>query len=67
MKTDTRKPLTQEAADAKAVIEHAFHGAPLDPEVTSRVRKRADEIREELRAKGLKNLAVDLIREHRDE
>jgi len=67
MSIDTRQPPTQEAADLKAVIKHAFHRKPLDPEVAKRIHDRANEVRDELRAKGLTNVAVDLIRELRDE
>lgn len=38
---------SQERADAEAVFRHAFHGEPLDPEVTHRVHERAAEVTEE--------------------
>jgi hypothetical protein len=61
-------PLTVEAADERAVFEHAFDGKPLDPEVRRRVRERAERITEELRRRhGEMSIAVDLIRETRDE
>jgi hypothetical protein len=67
MKTQ-EDPLSTEAADEQAVFEHAFRGKPLDPEVRRRVRERAEKISEELRRKhGEMNIAVDLIRETRDE
>jgi hypothetical protein len=55
---------TQEEADRQAVLEHAFKKAPLDPEVVKRVRERAEAIRAKL---PLTNVAVDLIREIREE
>lgn len=66
MSTDTRKPVTQEDADHQVMIDHAFKGTPVDPEVRKRVRERAERVREKLRAKGMTNTAVDLIRAHRD-
>lgn len=39
----------QELADQEAVMRHAFHGEPLDPEVLRRVDERADRITEEIR------------------
>jgi hypothetical protein len=51
----------QEAADAHAVLEHAFKGKPVDPEVSLRVRARAEKVREELRKKGVTDFAVDLL------
>jgi hypothetical protein len=38
----------QEKADFEAVIRHAFHGEPLDPEVASRVHERAARVTEEI-------------------
>jgi hypothetical protein len=55
-------------ADAQAVIEHALTGKPLDPEVARRVRERSERATDELRRRyGTLNVAVDLIRESRDE
>ena len=64
MKTETRKPLTIEEADHRAMLDHAFKGAPLDPEVSRRVQERAEAVRAKL---PLPNIAVDLIRESREE
>lgn len=64
MSRDNRKLLTQEAADLKAMIDHAFKGKPVDPEVSRRVRARADEIRSRL---PLTDIAVDLIRASHEE
>ena len=63
MSTDTRKPPTEEAADQRAVLDHAFKGKPLDPEVAKRVHERAEAVRKLLPET---NIAVDLIRESRD-
>jgi hypothetical protein len=38
----------QEKADFEAVIRHAFHGEPLDPEVAGRVHERAARVTEEI-------------------
>jgi hypothetical protein len=68
MKTKEDLQTFQEAADAQAVIEHARTGAPLDPEIACRIRARSERATEELRRKyGTVSLAVDLIREVRDQ
>ena len=67
MSIDTRKPLTDEQADHQAMMDHAFRGKPVDPEISRRVRERADSIREQLRRRGVEINAADLIRESRDE
>lgn len=67
MSTDTRKPLTQEEADSRHMIKHAFKGKPLDPEVARRVHERAEKVRQDMRAMGVKIGAVELIRESREE
>ncbi len=55
-------------ADEAAVTEHLLTGKPLDPEIYHRVRARAEQITAELRQRyGEMNLAVDLIRDIRDE
>jgi hypothetical protein len=38
----------REKTDGEAVLRHAFHGEPLDPEVARRVRERGAEITEEI-------------------
>lgn len=63
MSTETREPLTQEESDKRAVFEHAFKNATLDPEVAKRVRERANAVRASL---PLTDIAVELIREIRD-
>ena len=67
MKTDTRHPLTQDEADSRAVLEHAFKGTPVDPEVSQRVRERADKVREDLRSRGVQINTLELLRDSRDE
>ncbi len=43
-------------------------GKPLDPVIKKRVHERAEKVREEVRRNhGLLNVAVDLVREIRDE
>jgi hypothetical protein len=37
-----------ERADAEAVLRHAFHGEPLDPEVSRRVQERAARVTAEV-------------------
>jgi hypothetical protein len=49
----TRRLLGQQA-DLKHMIAHAFRGAPFDPEVARRVRERAEKVREEVRASGVR-------------
>jgi hypothetical protein len=68
MKTKESPLTSDEAADAQAVIEHAMTGKPLDPEIASRVRERSKVATETLRRKrGTLKIAVDLIREGRDQ
>jgi len=68
----TRKPiLSSDAevhADLEAVLKHVAAGTRVDPELARRVRERSEEATEELRRKyGELDVAVDLIREIRDE
>jgi hypothetical protein len=54
--------------DLQAVLDHVATGKPLDPEVERRVRERSRKIRQNLRDRhGVLNVAVDLIREIRNE
>lgn len=46
--TKTTDPDSQERADEEAVLRHAFHGQPLDPEVARRVHERAARVTEEV-------------------
>jgi len=55
-------------ADCEAVIQHVLSRKPLDPEVYRRVRERAERATEDIRlAHGVVVIAVELIRETRDE
>jgi hypothetical protein len=55
----------QVLADRQAVFQHAFAGAPLDPEVARRVRERARTITERVRREyGMVNV-VQLVRDGR--
>ena len=66
--TDTIASDPQIEADLAAVMDHVVSGKPLDPAVTRRVQERGEKIRQEVFAKnGPLNVAVDLIREGRDE
>jgi len=58
--------LTQEKADRKARYDHAFRGKPLDLEVSKRVHERAEKVRENMRKRGVKIDAVELIRQSRE-
>ena len=46
--TKATDPDPQERADEEAVLRHAFHGEPLDPEVSRRVHERAARVTEEI-------------------
>ncbi len=67
MSTDTRKSLSQESADFQAVVDHAFKGKPVDPAISQRIDERAARIQDSLRKKPKTDIAVDLIREAREE
>jgi hypothetical protein len=59
---------TKKSPDQDALLERLSTGKPLDPEVYRRIRERQETITEELRERnGEMNIAVDLIREVRDE
>jgi hypothetical protein len=58
---------TQEIQDLESLCASAALGRPVDPVVACRVQERAAKIRDELRTKGTTNVAVELIREIRDE
>lgn len=66
--SDTSADAAQIQADEAAVTEHLLTCKPLDPEVYRRIRARAEQITAQLRQRyGNMNLAVDLVREMRDE
>ena len=55
-------------ADLQAVAEAAAAGRPVDPEVARRVRERSQKVQDELLRKyGVREIAVDLIRQGREE
>jgi hypothetical protein len=55
-------------ADLQAVADAAASGRPVDPEVARRVRERSQTVQDELlRRYGVREIAVDLIRQGRDE
>jgi len=59
---------TTEVADHEEVARAGAERRPVDLEVSKRVRERAARIREEIvRSHGMLDVAVELIREARDE
>ena len=55
-------------ADLQAVADAIAAGRPVDPEVARRVRQRSQEVQDELVGKyGIREIAVDLIRQGREE
>jgi hypothetical protein len=59
--------IEQLQADREEIHRAGREGRRPDPEVSKRVRERAEKARQEmLRERGLLNIAVDLIRETRD-
>lgn len=55
-------------ADMQAVADAVAAGRPIDPEVARRVQERSKKVQEELvRRYGVREIAVDLIRQTRDE
>ncbi len=67
MSIDTGKPQSQESADFQAVVDHAFKGKPIDPEISQRIEERAARIQDTLRKNPKTDMAVDLIREARED
>ena len=66
--TDTSADAAQVQQDEAAVTEHLLTRKPLDPEVYRRIRARGEQITAQLRQQySDMNLAVDLIRDIRDE
>jgi hypothetical protein len=54
--------------DDEALMERVLHGKPLDPVIYRRIREEGDRITEAIRREqGTIEIAVDLIREIRDE
>jgi hypothetical protein len=55
-------------ADMEAVAAAAATGRPVDPEVAKRVRARSEKVQQQLLARfGVRDIAVDLIRQGREE
>jgi hypothetical protein len=55
-------------ADMQAVADAVAAGRPVPPEVARRVRERSAHVREQLlRRHGVREIAVDLIRQGREE
>lgn len=69
IKTAETPALDQEQADRQEIMRLVSEGKRVtDPELRRRVHERADEVRRQMFAThGLTNIAVDLIREGRDE
>jgi hypothetical protein len=69
MKMSEAHPIAADImADMQAVAEAAAAGRPVDPDVARRVRERSERVQEELlRRYGVREIAVDLIRQGRDE
>jgi hypothetical protein len=69
---DTAEPTTATPpdvlADMKAVADALAAGRPVPPEVARRVRERSQKAQEQmLRQYGVRQIAVDLIRQGREE
>lgn len=65
MSTETT-PTTD--SDTQAILERIAHGTPLPADVYQRIQSRGDELTDQLRQQyGTMEIAVDLIREIRDE
>ena len=61
----TSDPL--KVADTQAVLDHLASHEPIPHDVNRRVQERAAKIKEDIRKRGVTNVAVDLIREARDQ
>jgi len=59
---------TDVMADIQAVADAVASRTPVDPEIARRVAERSRKVQEELiRTHGVREIAVDLIRQGRDE
>ncbi len=66
--TEITTPPVEVDADTQAVLDHVVNRSPIDPEAYRRIREQGDRLTEEIRrTHGIVNIAVDLIRETRDE
>lgn len=54
-------------SDLEAVCAALAERRPVDPVVAKRIRQRAEKVKEEIRQKGITDVAVTLVREIRDE
>ena len=55
-------------SDTEAILDHMASRRPLDPELYRRIKAEGAKITESIRRKhGVQNIAVELIRESRDE
>lgn len=59
--------LTDAKADLEAICESVYLHRPIDSSVVRRVRDRAEKVQEKLRKKGSLDIAVNLLRESRNE
>ncbi len=59
--------VTDLKADLEVLCQGVAGGLAVDPEILRRIRERAEEVQEELRARGPSDVAEDLVRESRDE
>jgi len=68
MPEPSRTESSAPSADLHEVAKQAAHGIVRDADLVRRVRERSARIRQRLlRDRGVRDLAVDLIREGRDE
>jgi hypothetical protein len=64
----TTETVTNDAMDdLRAVCESKAANRPVDPIVARRVQERAAKIKEAIRSRGTTTIAVELIREARDQ
>lgn len=65
MSTETKPTID---SDTQAILARIGHGTPLPADVYQRIQARGDELTEQVRQQyGRMEIAVDLIREIRDE
>jgi hypothetical protein len=69
MNTIPTSPISSDVqADIQAVADAVLTRKPLDPAVARRVRERSEKVQQELlRQHGVREIAVDLIRQGREE
>lgn len=69
MSTDFKSPIPPDVmADMQAVADAVAAARPVDTEVARRIRERSEEAQQELlRRYGIREIAVDLIRQGREE